>query len=88
MLSRYTKDSIEQISVSVLAMITKDIEGKFISRVDKFHSRTIENTVGVLYRSQCWAVGLDYTRSETLDNRTDNRIIVKLSLSGLVDPNF
>jgi LPS-assembly protein len=85
---RYTKDSIEQISVSVLAMITKDIEGKFISRVDKFHSRTIENTVGVLYRSQCWAVGLDYTRSETLDNRTDNRIIVKLSLSGLVDPNF
>ena len=80
---RYTKDSIEQINVSVEAMITKNIEGIFVSRVDQFHSRTIENTVGVIYRAQCWAVGFGFTRTDT-----DNRFIVKLSLSGLVDPNF
>lgn len=80
---RYTLDSIEEINVSLRAMITKNIEGIIISRRDQFNSRTIENTVGAVYRSQCWAVGFDYTRTDT-----DDRFLVKLSLSGLVGPNF
>ena len=80
---RYTRDSIEQINVSVHAVITKNIEGIFVSSLDKFHSRTIENTVGVIYRSQCWAVGFDYTKTDT-----DDRFMLKLALSGLGGLNF
>jgi LPS-assembly protein len=80
---RYTVDSIEEINVSLKAMITKNIEGIIISRRDQFNSRTVENTVGVVYRSQCWAVGFDYTRTDT-----DDRFMLKLALSGLGGPNF
>jgi LPS-assembly protein len=80
---RYTQGTIEQINVSVKAIITKNIEGIFISSRDQFHSRNVENTVGVVYRSQCWAVGFDYTRTDT-----DDRFMLKLALSGLGGPNF
>ena len=80
---RYTKESIEEIDVSLKAMITKNIEGIIISRRDQFNSRTVENTVGVIYRSQCWAVGFDYTKTDT-----DNRFMLKLALSGLIGANF
>jgi LPS-assembly protein len=87
---RYALDSsvaqlsgIEQINVSVKAIITKNIEGIFISSRDVFHSRTVENTVGVIYRSQCWAVGVDVTKTDT-----DTRFMLKLSLAGLIGGNF
>lgn len=80
---RYTLDSVEQINVSVKAVITKNIEGILISSRDVFHSRTVENTVGLLYRSQCWAVGVDYTRTDT-----DDKFMLKLSLTGLLGANF
>ncbi len=85
---RYTLDSIEQINVSVKAMITKNIEGIIVSRHDQFNSRVVENTVGVVYRSQCWVLGLEYTRSTDVNNITDDRFLVKLSLFGLLGPNF
>jgi LPS-assembly protein len=59
-------------------MITKNIEGIIISRRDQFNSRTVENTVGVIYRSQCWAVGADVTQTDT-----DTRVLLKISLAGL-----
>jgi lipopolysaccharide assembly outer membrane protein LptD (OstA) len=87
---RYALDSIvaqlsgiEQINVIVKAIITKNIEGIFISSRDVFHSRTVENTVGVIYRSQCWAVGVDVTKTDT-----DTRFMLKLSLAGLIGGNF
>jgi LPS-assembly protein len=80
---RYTRDSIEEINVTLKAMITKNIEGIIISRLDQFNSQTIENTVGVVYRSQCWAIGLDYTKTYN-----DERVLLKLSLSGLLGSNF
>lgn len=85
---RYTLNSIEEINVSLMAMITKNIEGIIVSRRDQFNSRTVENTVGVVYRSQCWALGFEFTRTDTLDNKTDDRFLVKLSLSGLIGSNF
>jgi LPS-assembly protein len=80
---RYTVDSIEEINVSLKAMITKNIEGIIVSRLDQFNSQIIENTVGVVYRSQCWAVGFEYTKTYN-----DERFLVKLSLSGLIGSNF
>jgi lipopolysaccharide assembly outer membrane protein LptD (OstA) len=75
---RYTLDSIEEINVNLKAEITNNITGNFVSRRDMFNSRTVENTVGLIYHSQCWSLGLDYTQTDT-----DSRILLKISLAGL-----
>jgi hypothetical protein len=75
---RYTLDSIEEIDINFKAVITKEIDAIAISRRDQFNSRTVENTVGVLYHQQCWAVGIDYTKTDT-----DTRVMLKISLAGL-----
>jgi LPS-assembly protein len=75
---RYTLDSIEEINVNLKAVITNNITGNFVSRRDIFNSRTVENTVGLIYHSQCWSLGLDYTQSDT-----DSRFLLKISLAGL-----
>jgi lipopolysaccharide assembly outer membrane protein LptD (OstA) len=75
---RYTLDSIEEINVNLKAVITNNITGNFVSRRDMFNSRTVENTVGLTYHSQCWSLGLDYTQSDT-----DSRLLLKISLAGL-----
>jgi LPS-assembly protein len=90
---RYTSNSIatpgiEEINVNAKVVITDKIDGTFILRQDRFNSRTVENTIGLSYHKQCWAVGLDYSKTESvgLDNTTitaDTRIILKLSLAGL-----
>ena len=87
---RYTLDSIEELNISAKAVITSNIDAVFISRRDKFNSRTVENTIGAVYHSQCWAVGLDVTRADSStmtgaspQTGTDTRIVFKLSLTGL-----
>jgi LPS-assembly protein len=75
---RYTLDSIEEINVNLKAVITNNITGNFVSRQDQFNSRTVENTVGLIYHSQCWSLGLDYTQTDT-----DSRFLLKISLAGL-----
>ncbi len=75
---RYTIDSIEEINVQGKAVITKFLDGTFIARRDQLNSRTVENTVGLLYHEQCWAVGFDLTQTDT-----DTRFVIKFSLSGL-----
>jgi LPS-assembly protein len=75
---RYTLDSIEEIDINLKAEITNNITGNFVSRHDMFNSRTVENTVGLIYHSQCWSLGLDYTRTDT-----DSRFLLKISLAGL-----
>jgi LPS-assembly protein len=84
---RYTLNSIEEINVNLKAVITDKINGTVILRRDQFNSRNVENTVGLTYHKQCWAVGLEVTRSDTvgLDSTvvTDTRFILKLSLAGL-----
>jgi len=84
---RYTLGSIEEIDLSIKAIITDKIDGTFVLRQDKFNSRSVENTIGLLYHKQCWAVGLEYSRTDSLgvDSQmtTDSRFIVKFSLTGL-----
>lgn len=75
---RYTVDSIEEINLSLKAVINTNLNGTVIVRRDQLNSRTIENTVGLLYHKQCWAVGLDFTQTDT-----DTRYTLKLSLTGL-----
>ncbi len=84
---RYTLNAIEEIDFNLKAVITDKIDGTFISRRDQFNSRNIENTIGLIYHKQCWAVGLEITRSDSvgLDSEvvSDTRFILKLSLTGL-----
>ncbi|MGV8058351.1 MAG: LPS-assembly protein LptD [Smithellaceae bacterium] len=84
---RYTLDSIEQIDAYLKAVITDKLDATFISRRDQFNSRTVENTLGFVYHKQCWAVGLDYSKTDSLglDSKiaTDTRFILKFSLTGL-----
>ena len=58
--------------------LTRGVSGNLILRRDQFNDRTVENTVGLAYRTQCWGVGVDYTK--TYD---DERIMLKFSLAGL-----
>jgi LPS-assembly protein len=75
---RYTLDSIEEVNLNLKAVINKYLDSMLIVRRDQLNSKTIENTVGLLYHQQCWAVGFDFTQTDT-----DTRYILKLSLTGL-----
>jgi LPS-assembly protein len=75
---RYTLDSIEEINLSLKAVINKYLDSMLIVRRDQLNSKTIESTVGLLYHHQCWAVGFDFTQTDT-----DTRYVLKLSLTGL-----
>jgi LPS-assembly protein len=85
---RYTLGSIEEIDISLKAMITKNVEGIIVSRRDQFNSRTVENTAGVVYRAQCWTLGFEFTRTTDVNNITNDSFMLKLALSGLGGPNF
>lgn len=75
---RYTLDSLEEINMALKLNLTRGFSGNLILRRDQFNDRTVENTVGLVYRAQCWGVGVDYTK--TYD---DSRILLKFSLAGL-----
>lgn len=75
---RYTIDSLEEINMTLKINLTRGFSGNLILRRDQFNDRTVENTVGLAYRVQCWGVGVDYTK--TYD---DERIMLKFSLAGL-----
>ncbi len=85
---RYTYNALEELDIYLKAVITDKIFANFISRRDKFNSRTVENTIGLVYQKQCWAVGLDFTKSDSLEinstqTKTDTRFVLKLALTGL-----
>lgn len=84
---RYTLGSIEEVDLYLKAFITDKLNATFVSRQDKFNSRTVENTIGLVYHKQCWAIGFDITRTESLGSdsqmATDTRFMLKLSLTGL-----
>ena len=75
---RYTLDSIEEVNLNLKAVINRYLDGMLIVRRDQLNSKTIENTVGLLYHQQCWALGFDYIQTDT-----DTRYVLKLSLTGL-----
>ncbi|MDI6742212.1 MAG: LPS assembly protein LptD [Smithella sp.] len=75
---RNTRDFIEEINVSLKAVLTDKIEGTLFSKYDLLNSRKIENSVGFVYREQCWSVGFDVTETDD-----DVRFLFKVTLAGL-----
>ncbi len=80
---RYTLDSVEAFNMDLKAVITERLSGRLAIRLDMFNDQTVENTVGLTYKEQCWSVGADYTRTHD-----DERIIFRISLTGLGMPGF
>lgn len=84
---RYTLDSIEELDIRLKAKITDKIRGTFVSRQDMFNSRNIEQTLGLVYYSQCWALGFEVSRTESLQPdstmASDTKFMLKFSLNGL-----
>lgn len=74
----YTKSLIEQINVSLMAKINKEITVSFTLKENVLESRTVEQTYAVTYQRQCWGVTAGLTKSHD-----DQQIYVALSLFGL-----
>lgn len=74
---RNAKDFVEEINLGFKAVITDNIDGTLGFRRDLLNSRKIENSLGLIYHTQCWGLGLEF--SETDD---DVRFLLKISLAG------
>jgi LPS-assembly protein len=75
---RYTRDVLEEINLSLKAALTSSIGATYVLRQDRFNQKTVESTVGLQYRKQCWNV--EFNVSDRADDRT---VMVVFSLSGL-----
>lgn len=75
---RNTEDSIEEIHFNLRAVIAGGVEGTVRSRYDLLNSRKIENALGVVYRKQCWSMGLSINETED-----DVRFLFHVTLTGL-----
>ncbi len=75
---RYTRDILEEINLSIQAELTPSLGASYILRQNQLDRATIESTVGMRYRRQCWAVEL--VVSERYDDRN---VMVYFSLLGL-----
>lgn len=75
---RYTADSIEEINMSLKAVITANIDVAIVSKYDLLNSRKIENALGFVYHKQCWSMGMDLVKTDD-----DVRFLFRISLAGL-----
>ena len=75
---RYTRDVLEEINLSLRAALTSSLGATYVLRQNRLDQKTIESTVGLQYRKQCWNV--EFNVSDRVDDRT---VMVVFSLSGL-----
>lgn len=75
---RYTRDILEEINLSLKAVLTQSLAATYLLRRNQFERRTVEAGYGLNYRKQCWNVELNVTERE--DDRT---VMVVFSLYGI-----
>jgi LPS-assembly protein len=75
---RYTRDMLEEINLSLKAVLTESLDAVFILRRNQLDRKTIEATYGVKYRQQCWDIEFNWS-----DKDNDRTFMVYVSLSGL-----
>jgi LPS-assembly protein len=79
---RYTKNTLEEINLSLRAALTSSLGATYVLRRNKLDGKTVESSYGLQYRKQCWTVDLYMT------DRTDDRtVMVMLSLYGVGSVN-
>ncbi|MBN1381499.1 MAG: LPS-assembly protein LptD [Deltaproteobacteria bacterium] len=74
----YARDLVEEIDLSLKAVLTNSFNVLYILRRNEQDSRTLESTYGIDYHRQCWGITLSY--SESYDDR---RFMLLISLTGL-----
>jgi len=75
---RYTRDSIEEINLNLLAKLTREMDALFVLRRNQLAENTLERTYVLKYRRQCWSVDLGYS-----DGDNDRRFVLSFALYGL-----
>jgi LPS-assembly protein len=75
---RYTRNTLEGINLSVKAEINRSLGLTYILSQNRLDQRTVESTVGMLYRKQCWSLGLSFS-----EQGGDRSFMVYFSLLGL-----
>jgi LPS-assembly protein len=75
---RYNRDILEEINLSMRGKLTDSLGLSYILRKNQFDRTTIESSVGIRYRKQCWAVELIVS-----DRYNDRNVMVYFSLLGL-----
>ena len=90
---RYTQNTIEEINLSLKAVMTKSLDVSYQHRRNQLIGKDFEKRLGVRYHHQCWSVELSY--AETLNttinqagisvegDKIDRTYMVNLSLHGL-----
>lgn len=75
---RYTQSALEEINLSLKAMVTKSMYLTYILRRNELDKKILERTYGLVYGKQCWNIELKYTETDD-----DKRYTVGFSLYGL-----
>jgi len=75
---RYTRDSIEEINLNLLAKLTREVDALFILRRNQLEEKNLERTYVLKYRRQCWSVDLGYS-----DEDDDRRFVISFALYGM-----
>jgi LPS-assembly protein len=75
---RFTQSPLQEINLSLKAVVTKSIDVIYILRRNELDKKTLESTIGLNYHKQCWSV--DILSSES---QTDRSFTVLFSLYGL-----
>ena len=74
----YTSAPLEEIDLSLKAVITKAVDLIYVLRKDGFNKQILENTIGFNYHKQCWSIEVRYSETEN-----DKSYTVGFSLYGL-----
>jgi LPS-assembly protein len=74
---RYTKNSVESAGIAGRIRAAKSLDFFGVLRENLFERTTLERTIGLEYRGQCWGVEVSY--SDTVNDRS---FMILFSLSG------
>ncbi len=80
---RYTRDLLEEIDLSLNALLTQSVRFSYILKRNEFDNSYFRNAVALNYQRQCWSIGLSYS-----DNANDRSLMVNFSLTGLAGTGY
>jgi LPS-assembly protein len=75
---RYTLRSLEEVNLSLKAVVTPSLDAVYILRKNRLDNKIIEATYGIMYRKQCWILEFSVT-----DTSSDRAVMFYISLLGL-----
>jgi LPS-assembly protein len=80
---RYTRYALEGFNLFAKAEISKTLQLTYLLNENRLDHRTLESTIGMLYRKQCWTLGLSVSEEDGEGDKKDRRFMVYFWLLGL-----